>query len=63
MEKEDQGLVPEGEGLLSGGLVLMIVLSFECRSFGTDSNFAWVDPPFRDTVRNESRGRLADCFG
>ena len=57
MEKEDQGLVPEGEGLLSGGPGLMIVVSI-----GTDSKFAWVDP-VRDAIRNETRGRLADCFG
>ena len=42
MEKEDQSLVPEGEGLLSGGPVLMIVFSF-----GTDSKFAWVAPRSR----------------
>jgi hypothetical protein len=57
MEKEGQGLVPEGEGLLSGGPGLMIVVSI-----GTDSKFAWVDP-VRDAIRNETRGRLADCFG
>ena len=52
MAKEDQSLVPEGEGLLSGGPVLMIVLSI-----GADSKFAWV-PPVLDAVGNETHGRL-----
>ncbi len=56
MEKEDQSLVPKGEGQLSGGPVLIIVVSI-----GMDSKCAWV-APVRNAVRNETRGRLADCF-